>query len=38
MNRAENVVVDNDMVVAKVFRRLRKALTAPASPPSSICG
>jgi hypothetical protein len=37
MNGAEDVIVDHNMVVTQVFRRL-SAVTAPVSPPSSICG
>jgi hypothetical protein len=35
---AEDVIVDHNMVVAQVLRRLGKRLDCPLSPPSSICG
>jgi len=38
MNGAEDMVVDHNMVVTQVLRRLANALTAPVSPPSSTCG
>ena len=38
MNGAEDMIVDHDMVVTQIFGRRANALTAPVSPPSSICG
>jgi hypothetical protein len=39
MNGTEGVIVDHNMVVTQVFRRLGKRLDRPCvSPPSSICG
>jgi hypothetical protein len=38
MNRAENVIVNHNMVVTQVFGRLGKRLDRPWVAPSSVCG